>query len=79
MDCPECGLNLALVGRRHECLRSRVDVSFASGVGTETNEISETNKDVARSLRWRGRNPEKYRAYQRAYMAARRERQKALI
>ena len=91
MDCPKCGLNLALVGRRTHVCRLPPGTTLTAAVSPEvrgdpetnmgeTNQnetnTAVTNKDAARSLRWRARNPEKYRAYQRVYMAKRRARAK---
>jgi hypothetical protein len=73
--CPECGLNLGLVGRNHLC-RPRAVVED----GTNSPEAPETNTDLSdgtnaerdRKRRWRAANADKYRDYQRAYMARRR-------
>ncbi len=84
-ECPECGLNLGLVGRNHLC-RPR---AAAEGVTNSpdravtntpvtntpvTNNVLEavTNSNAARVRRWRTEHPDRYREYQRAYMARRR-------
>ncbi len=61
-NCPECGLNLALVGRNHLC-RPVTNTSGTNGG---------TNKERDRKRRWRAANPDRYREYQRTYMAKRR-------
>lgn len=73
-NCPECGLNLGLVGRRHVC-RPRVEAVPHSPEAPVTNKPVTnrvTNKGVARVTAWRAANPDRYRDYQRVYMAKRR-------
>ncbi len=65
-DCPECGLNLALVGRNHLCR----PVTNTNGTNNGTN--GGTNKERDRKRRWRAAHPDRYREYQRAYMSKRR-------
>jgi hypothetical protein len=50
-------------------LREMREAKFARD--TVTNSV--TNRDVDRVLRWRAKNQDRYRAYQRAYMAKRRQ------
>ena len=64
-DCPECGLNLALVGRNHLC-RPVTNTSVTNNVAPPV-----TNS-AGRVMAWRASNPDRYRAYQRTYMAKRR-------
>ena len=79
-NCPECGLNLGLVGARHVC-RPREAAgcvtnspeSPVTNMGV-TNNATEavTNNNAARVRRWRTEHPDRYREYQRAYMEKRR-------
>ena len=79
MNCPECGLNLALVGRVHAC-RPRVAVEgVTNSPAVPVTNISVTNNvakpvtnSVDRVAAWRAANPDRYREYQRTYMAKRR-------
>ena len=64
-DCPACGRNLALVGRNHLC-RPVTNTSV-------TNNVAEpVTNSVDRVMAWRAANPDRYREYQRTYMAKRR-------
>ena len=78
-DCPVCGLNLGLVGVRHRCrprsaLVEPVSPAVEAVTDTGTNEPAPdgTNTERDRKRRWRAANPDRYREYQRAYMAKRR-------
>ena len=82
-NCPECGLNLGLVGVRHVCrpspavpegLGAAVSPTPATNGTNGTNEPAPdgTNTERDRKRRWRAAHPDKYREYQRAYMAKRR-------
>jgi hypothetical protein len=51
--------------------RPAVTESQPSVTNRVTNTV--TNRDVGRVLRWRAKNQDRYRAYQRAYMAKRRQ------
>ena len=64
-DCPECGLNLGLVGVRHVC-RPVTNASVTNNV------VAPVTNSVDRVMAWRAANPDRYRAYQRTYMAKRR-------
>ncbi len=78
--CPECGLNLGLVGRNHRCRPQMAAGGVTNSpeapvtnMGVTNNAMEAvTNNDAARVRRWRSANPDRYRDYQRAYMARRR-------
>ncbi len=65
VNCPECGLTLAIVGRNHLC-RPVTNTSVTNNVAAPV-----TNS-VGRVMAWRAAHPDRYRAYKRTYMAKRR-------
>ena len=78
-DCPECGLNLGLVGVRHVCRPSEAAEGVTNGPEAPVTNASVTNNvaapvtnSVERVMAWRAAHPDRYREYQRAYMAKRR-------
>jgi hypothetical protein len=77
--CPKCGLNLALVGARHNCRPRLVKNAepVKNGVknvqGHVKNAAAANGKSTARTRRWREAHRDESRAYMRDYMRRRRE------
>jgi hypothetical protein len=72
MRCPDCGANLALVGRSHRCLTNPADTT-----NNTTNRLTNPSIEVQRVYDWRKGNPDRYREYMRVYMAKRRAKVRA--
>lgn len=63
-NCPDCGLNLSIVGRVHRCIPR---------IASEKPAQSVPARAVDRRARWREANREHYNELQRGYMRRRRE------
>lgn len=62
-NCPDCGLNLSIVGRVHRCVPRAAPAEPVQRVSVRTGD---------RRARWREANREHYNALQREYMRKRR-------
>jgi hypothetical protein len=75
--CPDCGANLAFVGKLHRCVPKAVPQSSTVANNTAANNTvantGVTNK-APRWATWRSRNPDLYRQRQRDLMRQRRAR-----
>jgi hypothetical protein len=73
--CDLCGANLALVGKLHRCVPKAVSVpNKPQGVPNNPvpNNGAVPNKVAERVARWKAANGDRYRAYMRDLMRARR-------
>jgi hypothetical protein len=76
IHCPDCGANLALVGRRHNC-RPRVSNAPIERRSVSNIDDSVSNRKLSPLQRWRAANLDRYRSYMRDYMRKRQSMKKA--
>ena len=80
MSCRSCGFEHPLLMRCEAAARLRVVTNTNVSRGTVTNTVtngSDTSVEVARVVRWREGNRDRYRATQRELMRKRRAAAKA--